>query len=107
VLASAPVPCPGPLFWPHSAYSYLLLVAALGLFVQRVGRVGGPYRRQAAVVVVASLLPLVGNVLYNLNLFGLGAVDPAPFLFVLFTFVLVWGIFRLRLLDLVPIAGGR
>ena len=106
VLAEAPLPVPGPLFWPHAVYSYALLVAALGLFVQRVGRVGGPYRRQAGVVVVASLLPLVGNVLYNLNLFGLGAVDPAPFLFVVFTFVLVWGIFRLRLLDLVPIARG-
>jgi PAS domain S-box-containing protein len=45
-------------------------------------------------------------VLYNLDLLGLGRVDPAPFLFVVFTFVLVWGIFRLRLLDLVPIARG-
>jgi PAS domain S-box-containing protein len=105
-LAAPPVAVPGALFWPHAVYSYLLLVAALGLFVQRVGRVGGPYRRQANVVVVASLLPLVGNALYNLDVLGLGRVDPAPFLFVVFTFVLVWGIFRLRLLDLVPIARG-
>ena len=55
---------------------------------------------------MASLLPLVGNVAYNLDLFGLGRVDPAPFLFLLFTTVLVWGIFRLRLLDLVPVARG-
>ena len=82
---------PGPLFWPHALYSWLLLLAALGLFVQRVGRVGGPYRRQANVVIVASLLPLVGNVAYNLDLFGLGRVDPAPFLFLLFTTVLVLG----------------
>jgi PAS domain S-box-containing protein len=105
-LAEPPVPTAGPLFWPHAAYSWVLLLAALGLFVARVGRVGGPYRRQAAVVVVASLLPLIGNVLYNLDVFGLGRVDPAPFLFVVFTFVLVWGIFRLRLLDLVPVARG-
>ena len=106
-LPGPPVPVPGPLFWPHALYSWLLLLAALGLFVQRVGRVGGPYRRQANVVIVASLLPLVGNVAYNLDLFGLGRVDPAPFLFLLFTTVLVWGIFRLRLLDLVPVARGR
>ncbi len=105
-LRGPPVAVAGPLFWPHAAYSYVLLVAALGLFVARVGRIGGPYRRQAGVVVAASLLPLVGNVLYNLDLLGLGRVDPAPFLFVVFTFVLVWGIFRLRLLDLVPVARG-
>ena len=105
-LPGPPVPVPGPLFWPHALYSWLLLLAALGLFVARVGRVGGPYRRQANVVIVASLLPLAGNVAYNLDLFGLGHVDPAPFLFLLFTTVLVWGIFRLHLLDLVPVARG-
>jgi PAS domain S-box-containing protein len=101
-----PVAHPGPLLWPHAAYSWVLLVVALGTFVARVGRIGGPYRRQANVVVVASLLPLLGNVVYNLDLFGLGRVDPAPFLFTIFTFVLVWGIFRLRLLDIVPVARG-
>jgi PAS domain S-box-containing protein len=101
-----PVAQAGPLLWPHAAYSWVLLVVALGTFVARVGRIGGPYRRQAAVVVVASLLPLLGNVVYNLDLFGLGTVDPAPFLFTIFTFVLVWGIFRLGLLDLVPVARG-
>jgi len=101
-----PVAHPGALFWPHAAYSWVLLVVALGTFVARVGRIGGPYRRQANVVVVASLLPLLGNVAYNLEFFGLGRVDPAPFLFAIFTFVLVWGIFRLRLLDILPVARG-
>src|SRR4051812_39913431 len=101
-----PVAHPGALLWPHAAYSWVLLVAALGTFVGRVGRIGGPYRRQANVVVVASLLPLLGNVAYNLEFFGLGRVDPAPFLFAIFTFVLVWGIFRLRLLDILPVARG-
>ena len=105
-LPGPPVARPGPLLWPHALYSWLLLIAALGLFVARVGRIGAPYRRQAAVVVVASLLPLLGNIVYNLDIGGLGAVDPAPFLFTIFTFVLVWGIFRLRLLDLVPVARG-
>ncbi len=81
-LPGPPVPVPGPLFWPHALYSWLLLLAALGLFVQRVGRVGGPYRRQANVVIVA-VAAAAGRAtwLYNLDLFGLGRVDPAPFLF--------------------------
>jgi len=94
----------GPLLWVHAAYSWGLLTVALVQFAARVGRVGPPYRRQAAVVLLASLLPLVGNVVYNV---GLVSVDPAPFLFVVFSLVLVWGVFRLRLLDLVPVARGR
>src|SRR6185312_14455503 len=82
---AGPVAQSGPLLWPHAVYSWVLLLAALGLFVARVRRIGGPYRRQAAVVIVASLLPLLGNVVYNLGLFGLGRVDPAPFLFTIFT----------------------
>ena len=105
-VADPPVAHPGALFWPHAAYSWALLVVALGTFVARVGRIGGPYRRQANVLIVASLLPLVGNVVYNLDVGGLGHVDPAPFLFTTFTFVLVWGIFRLRLLDILPVARG-
>jgi PAS domain S-box-containing protein len=104
--ADPPVAHPGPLLWAHAGYSWLLLVVALGTFVARIGRIGGPYRRQANVLVVASLLPLLGNVVYNFDLFGLGRVDPAPFLFTIFTFVLVWGIFRLRLLDILPVARG-
>jgi len=94
----------GPLLWVHAAYSWGLLTVALVQFAARVGRVGPPYRRQAAVVLAASLLPLVGNIVYNV---GLVSVDPAPFLFVIFSLVLVWGVFRLRLLDLVPVARGR
>lgn len=94
----------GPLLWVHAAYSWGLLTVALVQFAARVGRVGPPYRRQAAVVLAASLLPLVGNVVYNV---GMVSVDPAPFLFVVFSLVLVWGVFRLRLLDLVPVARGR
>jgi PAS domain S-box-containing protein len=105
-IVDPPVAHAGTLLWPHAAYSWVLLVIALGTFVARIGRIGGPYRRQANVVVVASLLPLIGNVAYNLDLFGLGRVDPAPFLFTIFTFVLVWGIFRLRLLDILPVARG-
>ena len=50
------------------------------------------------------LLPLVANVLHNLNLGPFGRVEPTPFLFVLTGTVLVWGIFRFHLLDLAPIA---
>jgi len=104
LLPKAPVPVPGVLFWPHAAYSYLMAFYALGLVVVRLARFGTPYRRQAVVVTIASLLPLFANIAWNLGWFGADAMDPLPFLFTLLTVVLVWGFFRRRLLDLVPVA---
>jgi PAS domain S-box-containing protein len=105
-LPTAPIPDAGLLFWPHALYTYALLVAALGLLVARLARISRPYRWQAGVVIVASALPLLFNIAYNAGLLGSGAPDPTPFLFAVLAGVLVWGFFRLRLLDLVPVARG-
>jgi serine phosphatase RsbU (regulator of sigma subunit)/PAS domain-containing protein len=105
-LTHAPVAGPGPLFWPHAIYNYGLTCFALGLVVVRLARIGRPYRRSSWVVMAAALLPLVGNIAYNAGILGPDAMDPVPFLFTLVAVVLVWGFFRLRLLDLVPVARG-
>jgi PAS domain S-box-containing protein len=104
VLAEPPIPGYGPLFWPHAIYNYGLAFLALGITVVRLVRLGQPYRRQAGWVLATALLPLLANIAYNANLFGEKAADPVPFLFTLLAVVLVWGFFRLRLLDLVPVA---
>ncbi len=100
-----PIPESGPLFWPFVVYNYGLLLTALWLLVSRLIRIADPYRRSAWVVIVAALLPSLGNLEYNL-LYKTYPLDPTPFLFALLAVVLVWGLFRLRLLDLVPVARG-
>jgi hypothetical protein len=62
------------------------------------------YWRQSLLLIVAVLLPSVANVAHNLNLGPFRHVEPTPFLFVLTGAVLVWGLFRFRLLGLAPIA---
>ena len=106
LLDRAPIPDSGPLFWVHAGYNYGLAFFALGLVVVRLTRIGRSYRRQASVVMAAALLPLLANIAYNAGLFGKDAMDPVPFLFTLLAVVLVWGFFRLGLLDLVPVARG-
>jgi len=98
-----PWPDDGPLFLPHVVYSYTVLLSALGLITWRLVRLARPYRRPAIVVIVASLSTLGGNAVYNLKY---TYIDPTPFLFVGLMIVLVWGFFRMGLLDLVPIARG-
>jgi diguanylate cyclase (GGDEF)-like protein/PAS domain S-box-containing protein len=56
---------------------------------------------------VTLLVPFLFNVLYNFNIGPFGRIDLTPFAFTLAVVVLVWGIFRLRLLDLLPIARSR
>ena len=97
-LGPAPVPEFGPLFWPHAAYTYALLLSSIGVLSARLIRVAAPYRRAAYLVIAATVTPLLANVLYSLDVFGT-VPDPTPLLFMLGGVVLVWGLLRLRLLD--------
>jgi serine phosphatase RsbU (regulator of sigma subunit) len=106
-LLNAPVPgVPPPLFWVHAVYVYVLMLTADFVLFARLTRIARPYRRQGALLIAASLLPCIGNIAYNAGLLNDGLIDPTPFLFGITAVVLVWGFFRLRLLDLSPVARG-
>ncbi|NLT54881.1 MAG: SpoIIE family protein phosphatase [Actinomycetales bacterium] len=104
LLGGNPIPEIGPLFWPHAVYTYAVLLGAVGLLVFRLAQVAVPYRRSGFVLILVALLPFAGNLLYNAEIAWPVRVDPTPFLFSLTMAVLVWGFFRLRLLDLLPVA---
>lgn len=104
-LGAAPVPESGPLFWAHATYTYVVLLGAVGVLVFRLSRVATPYRRSAFALMAASILPFLANLAYNTESDRV-LVDPTPFLFSVTAAVLVWGFFRMRLLDLIPVARG-
>jgi PAS domain S-box-containing protein len=97
----------GPLFWPYLVYADLVVWGCTALFVWTLTRLSRLYWRQSLLLIVTVLLPFLANVLHNLNVGPFGRVELTPFLFVLTGAVLVWGIFRFRLLDLAPIARSR
>ncbi len=97
----------GPLFWPFLVYADLVVWGCTALFVWTLTRLSRLYWRQSLLLIVTVLLPFLANVLHNLNVGPFGRVELTPFLFVLTGAVLVWGIFRFRLLDLTPIATSR
>jgi PAS domain S-box-containing protein len=99
-----PLAATGPLFWPHAIYSYLVLLTAMGLLVVRLFRIAKPYRRQAHGLILAVVVPLIGNFVFNVDPGLTMWIDPTPFLFSLSALVLVRGFFQLRLLDLAPVA---
>ena len=94
----------GPLFWPHLLYNNALVWTATVLLVVTLSRMSALYRRQSVILVVAILLPILLNLLFNLRVEPFQQVDLTPFAFVLTTAVLVWGVYQFSLLDLRPVA---
>src|ERR671912_415528 len=94
----------GPLFWPFLVYANAVVWGCTALFVWTLVRRSRLYWRQSLLLIVTLLLPILANVLHNFNVGPFGRVELTPFLLVLTGAVLVWGVFRFRLLDLAPIA---
>jgi PAS domain S-box-containing protein len=101
-----PVVGTGPVFWIHLAYANLMILVATVLFVVSMVRLSGTYLRMALVLVAAALLPWVVNFLHNFEVGWFATIDLTPFAFILTGGVLVWGLFRERLVRLTPLARG-
>lgn len=99
-----PVVGAGWAFWAHLAYTNALIVVGTTIFVVSLARISRVYWRQSAVLLVAALGPWIMNVLYNAQVGPFARVDFTPAAFALTAVVIVWGVFRQRLLDLVPAA---
>lgn len=91
-------------FWVNVAYNYLMAFLGAVLLVQFVLRSAELYRLQTAAVLMGALAPLVGSAMYAFGLSPLPGWDLSPIPFVLTGLLFGWGMFRYRLLDLVPVA---
>jgi PAS domain S-box-containing protein len=94
----------GPWFWAHTVYSYLLLSLASIQLLAVVLRSPDLYRRQSGVLLLGLLLPWVSNGLYLSGLVPVPNLDLTPFAFAFSGIAFVVGLFRLRLLDIAPVA---
>lgn len=94
----------GPWFWVHTAYSYVLLLSGTVLLLSAPPRANQQHRRQSVALVVAVLAPWLGNLLYVLRLSPIFPIDLTPFAFGLSAALFSWGMLRLRMLDVLPVA---
>lgn len=91
----------GAWFWVQLAYSYIILALTVGLLFDTFRSSVAAYQRQAWVLSGAMFLPLLTNGLYFL---AVTPFDFTPLATMMSGLVLVWGVQRVRLLDLMPIA---
>jgi len=95
---------PGVLFWPHLVYSGVVMWGSLILMVAALHRASRVYRRVSTILIVSLVVPYGFNLLYNFDVGPFGRVDLTPFLLIVSCLVLVWGLFRFRLLGIRPVA---
>jgi len=94
----------GPVFWLHSFYSYSLVFVTLILVLQRFLFTSPVYRAQVTTILIATLLPLVINLMLVFRIGAFELVDPSPFALLFSGLVILIGVARFQLLDITPIA---
>jgi diguanylate cyclase (GGDEF)-like protein/PAS domain S-box-containing protein len=94
----------GSWFWLNIAYSYALILVGTVLLIRFVLRSRGLFHMQARTLLIAALIPWLGNAIYVFRLNPVPDLDLTPFAFTITGLVIAWGVLRLQFLDIVPIA---
>ena len=94
----------GPLFWVHTAYSYLLLAAGTLLLFGFALDHGRVYRRQSLAILGGALVPWAANVVYLLYVDLSFPVDPTPVGFAVGGVLVAYAVFGTGVTNLTPAA---
>lgn len=94
----------GPLYWVNAGYCYILLLLGVILLIQSLVRSPGLYRGQVIALLIGTFIPWVANILDLLEINFLFGLASTPFSFAINGLALAWGVYRYRILDLVPVA---
>ncbi|GAB5494546.1 MAG: histidine kinase N-terminal 7TM domain-containing protein [Phototrophicaceae bacterium] len=93
------------LFWVHAIYIYILLATSAVLLIRAMIRSPHLYRGQLTWLCVSVFSPWISNFIY---IFGYSPlpkyIDVTVFTFNVTVIATAWGLYRFRLMDIVPIA---
>ena len=91
----------GPAAIFSAIYSFILILAGLVLIGQNLFKTSHLYQRQAMMIFIAALIPLLSNSFYAANLYPF-YFDPTPLAITISGSLIVWSIFWYKLLDIMP-----
>lgn len=94
----------GPAYWLHIAYSDLLILTGLIVIARAYLRSSHSYRGQARMILIAALVPWIASGVYLAGYSPITGLDLTPYAFTVTGIAVAWSLFRLGLLDLVPVA---
>lgn len=93
-------------FWLLTAQNYVLMVGASVMLIRGIRQVGRGFRTGMIIVLLATVLPWIGNFAYNLKLGPWPGLNWLTLSLGLSGWLLVWVVLREGLLDLLPQARG-
>jgi PAS domain S-box-containing protein len=94
----------GPFFWFHTAYSYILMFLGFIYILQAFFDSPRIYHRQIGALIIAALIPWIGNILYVTGAISFALLDLTPFFLTITGAIVAWSVFSGRFMNLVPIA---
>ncbi len=94
----------GPWFWLFFAFTEILIFMGLYNLVRSIYKFTAYYKSQIGILLVASIFPIVGNLMYITNISPYPGFDWTPVSFVLTGLIIAFGILHYRIFDLVPMA---
>lgn len=94
---------PGPWYWFYQLYMNTLLLVGMVMLMIRWLQLAGTFRRQIGIIILGAWFPWLGYFFYMLGFIPYG-IDINPLTFTFTGLLFAFGIFRYRLLTLVPIA---
>lgn len=97
----------GAVFWAYWIYAELLVIVGLFNLISSVYRFPEFYKSQVYTLLIGSVFPIAGNIMYVFGLNPFPGFDWTPALFVIAVFIITYGMARYRMFDLVPIARNK
>ena len=94
----------GRLFWFHVIYVYLLFFTTFVILVNAIFRFRSFYSVQVYFLLVPFILAWGGNIVYLFNFDSIRGFDITPYTFSFVGIVLYWGLRKVNLLDITPVA---
>ena len=94
----------GPAFWFNIVYSYTLILVACILLIASLFRLPALYRRQAALIITAIIIPWASNIVSLAGFSPFPGLDLTPLAFTLTGMLLAVALIQYRFLDIAPIA---
>lgn len=91
-------------FLGASIYAYALILAAIYTLLRLMGRVKGVFRRQVLLILAGGLIPMAFSVLAFFDITLFGERDLTPYTFTVGNLLTVYGLLRMRLFRLSPLA---
>jgi PAS domain S-box-containing protein len=94
----------GIIFWAYLTYAYLLLLLGTLVLLRAVWKARRVYRYRLSILLLGVGLPWLFNALYVMGIKPFSYVDLTPLAFALVGLLFTLGIFRARLMHLIPLA---